>query len=118
MQRPTLSYPANLWFIGTDLLTTNGYGTEMSPNRHLVPLAEPPHYVIDPANSRGAFDDRTEHRLHVRGRTADDTKHLGSRDLMFQCFAQFRVAFLQLFEQADVLNRDHRLRSERFQKLN
>ena len=88
----------------------------MSPRNHSVPLAEPQHHVIDPTNPRRALDDGVEHRLHVRGRAADDAEHLGCRRLMLQGFAQFRVALLEFFEQPHVLDRDHRLIGEGFEQ--
>ena len=66
----------------------------MSPRNHNVPFVESQHYVINPANPRGALDDGVEHRLHVRGRAADDAKHLGRRRLMLQRLPQFRIALL------------------------
>ncbi len=81
----------------------------MSPQNRLVPLMESQHHVINPTNLRRALDDGIEHRLHVGGRAADDTEHLGGCCLMLQRLAQFRVALLDLFEQADVLDRDDRL---------
>ena len=67
----------------------------MSPRNHIVPLVEPQHHVINATNPGGALDDGVEDRLHIRGRTADDAKHLSGRRLMLQGFAQFRVAFLE-----------------------
>ena len=88
----------------------------MSPRNHIVPLVESQHHVIDSANPCGALDDGVEHRLHVRGRAADDAEYLGGCRLMLQRFAQFRVAFLDLFKQADVLDRDDRLVGEGFKQ--
>ena len=88
----------------------------MSPRNHHVPLAESQHYVIDPTNPRGALDDGVEHRLHVRRRAADDAEHLGGRRLMLQRLAQFRVALVEFLEQPHVLDRDHRLVGEGFEK--
>ena len=84
----------------------------MSPRNHSVPLVESQHHVINPTNPRSALDDGVEHRLHIRGRAADDAEHLGRRRLMLQGLAQFCVAFLQLFEQPDILDGDHRLVGE------
>ena len=88
----------------------------MSPQNHSVAIAEPQHHVIDPANPRRALDDGVEHRLHVRGRAADDAEHLGRCGLMLQRLAQFRVALAEFLEQAHVLDGDHRLVGEGFQK--
>ena len=89
----------------------------MSPRNHRVALAESQHHVIDPTNLRRALDDGVEHRLHVRGRAADDAEHLGRCRLMLQRLAQFCVALLDLFEQPHVLDRDHGLSGKGFKKL-
>ena len=111
-----LAHPVILWFINTDLGAANGYGTKMSPRNHSVPLAESQHHVIDPTHSGRALDDGIENRLHVRRRAADDAEHLGRRRLMLQRFAQFCVALLDFLEQAHVLDRDHGLIGEGFEK--
>ena len=89
MKRAMLAHPAILWLINTDLDAANWYGTKMSPRNQIVPLAESQHHVIDPTNLGCALDDGVEHRLHVRGRAADDAEHLGRRRLMLQGLAQF-----------------------------
>ena len=88
----------------------------MSPRNHNVPLAESQHHVIDPTNPRGALDDGVKDRLHVRRRAADDAEHLGRCRLMLQGLAQFCIAFLQFFEQPDVLDGDDGLVGEGFEK--
>src|SRR5262249_32640880 len=104
------------WLINTDLDTTSGYGygTNMSPRNHTVPLVEPQLHVINAANPGGTLDDGVKDWLYVRRRAADDAKHLGRCCLMFQGFAQFRVALLDLLEQPHVLNCNHRLVGENF----
>ena len=77
---------------------------------------ESQHHVIDSTNPRRALDDGVEHRLHVRGRAADDAEHLGRCRLMLQGLAQFCVALLEFFEQPHVLDGDHRLVGEGFEK--
>ena len=75
--------PAISWLIDTDLYADrSGYGSKMSPRDEVVPLAEAQPYVIDPADPGGALNDRVEHRLHVRGRAADNAEHFGGRCLM------------------------------------
>ena len=111
-----LAYPAILWLINTDLDVGDRYGTKMSPHNHSVPLVEPQHHVIDPTNPGGALDDGVEDRLHVRRRAADDAEHLGRRRLMLQRLAQFRVALAEFLEQPHVLDGDHRLVGEGFEK--
>ncbi len=88
----------------------------MSPRNMLIALAESQHHVIDPANLRRALDDSIEYRLHVGRRAADDAEHLGRRRLMLQRLAQFRVAFLDFFEQPHVFDGDHRLVGKGFEK--
>jgi hypothetical protein len=88
----------------------------MSPGNHTLLLPESQHYIINSTNPHGALDDGVEHRLHVGRRTADDAEHLGRRRLMLQSLAQFRVALLDLLEQSHVLDGDHSLIRERFEK--
>src|SRR5262249_1687911 len=111
-----LAHPAILWCINTDLRRRHKHGPKMSPQNHSVPLVESKCYIIDPTNSGGALDDGVEHRLHVRGRAADDTEHLGGCRLMLEGFAQFGVALLQFLEQPDVLDGDDGLGRESFEK--
>src|SRR5262245_33199725 len=93
-----LAHPVISWLINTDLFAANGgYGSKMSPHKHGVAFGESERDIIDSANTGGALDNGIEHRLHVRGRAADDAEDFGSRSLMLQRFAQFRVGGLQLF---------------------
>src|SRR5262245_47276082 len=98
-----LSHPAIYWSINTDLWAANWYGTKMCPSNQFAFITKAQQHVIDPANSRCALDDSVENWLHVRRRPANDAEHLGCRRLMLQCFAQFRVALLDFFEQAHIL---------------
>ena len=111
-----LAHPAKLWLINTDLDAADGDRTKMSPRNHNVAFTESQHDVIDPTNLRRALDDGVEHRLHVRGRAADDAEHLGRCGLMLQRLAQFRVTLLEFFEQPDVLDGDDRLVGEGLEK--
>jgi hypothetical protein len=77
VERTMFTYQANLWRIRTDLIAADRHGTKMSPRKGSVSLVESQHDVIDPADPGCAFDDGIEHRLHVRGRPADDAEHLG-----------------------------------------
>src|SRR5262249_34684103 len=98
------------WLINADLNASNGRnGSEMSPGNQSVSFLESQHYIIDSTNSRGALDDGVEDRLHVRGRAANDAKHLGSCRLMLQRLAQLCIALLQFFEQPHVFDGDHGL---------
>ena len=112
-----LAHPAKLWLIDTDLDAADGYGTKMSPQNHSVPLAESQHHVIDPTNPRRALDDGVEHRLHVRGRAADDAEHLGRCRLMLQRLAQFCVALLSSLNKPHILDGDHGLVGEGFEQF-
>ena len=94
----------------------NNYRTKVSPRSHHIALAESQHHVVNPTNPGRALDDGVEDRLHVRRRAADDPEHLGRRSLMLQRLAQFRIALLQFFEQADVFNCYHGLVREGLEK--
>src|SRR5262245_29777004 len=113
-----LANPTNLGLIDIYLDATNRYGTKMSPWNRSVSFIEPQHYVINPTNSGGAFDNRVEHRLHVRRRAADDPEHLGRCRLMLQGLPQFRVALLDLLEQPHILDGNHRLIRESLKQFN
>jgi hypothetical protein len=115
-----LANPAMLWLINIDLDPASGYGygTNMGPRNHGVPLAESQHHVINPTNPGGALDDGVEDRLYVRGRAADNAEHLGRCRLMLQGLAQFRVALAEFPEQSHVFNGDHSLVGEGFEKGN
>ena len=76
VESAVLSRPAGPWRIDTNLETANWHRTEMGPHNQNGPLTESQQHVINPTNPGRAFDNRIEHRLHVRWRTADDTKHL------------------------------------------
>src|SRR5262249_6052124 len=96
MERAMRAHPAKLWLINTDFFAANGYGygTNMSPRNHTVPLVEPQLHIINAANPGGTLDDGVEHRLHVRRRAADDAEHFGRCRLMLQGLPQFCVPFL------------------------
>src|SRR6185437_11034865 len=111
-----LAHPLILWLIDTDLEAAHGYGTKMSLRYHTLTVVESQHHIIDPTNPGGALDDGIEHRLHVRGRTADDTEHLGSGGLVLQRLAQFCVALLQLVEEPYVLDGNDCLIGKRFEE--
>ena len=89
-----LAHPAKLWLINTDLDAGNGYRDQNEPAKpDCSPrgVAAPRHQSHKPApRSRRCI----EHRLHVRGRAADDAEHLGRCRLMLQGLAQFCVALL------------------------
>ena len=88
-----LAHPVKLWRVNTDLRGGQWYRDQNEPAGPSRSLREVEHHIVNPTNSRGALDDGVEHRLHVRGRAADDAEHLGRRRLMFQGLAQFCVAF-------------------------
>ena len=60
---------------------------------------------------------RLEHRLDVGRRARDDAQDLAGRRLLLQRLGEVAVARLQLLEQADVLDRDHRLVGEGLEQL-
>src|SRR5262249_59297468 len=84
-----LADPAKVRLINTDFHAANGYRyrTNMSPHDHGVLLNKTQHHITDPTNPCRAFDDRIEHRLHVRRRAADDAEHLCRCRLMLQGLA-------------------------------
>jgi hypothetical protein len=90
-----LAHPANVRSVNTCLDGTDGHGAKMSPRNHHVPSLKSQVYVIYPTNPAGALDDGVEDRLHVRGRAADDAKHLGGCRLISEP-PQFRC-ILDLF---------------------
>ena len=92
VERAVFTHPTELRLINADLDAASGYGTKMSPRYHSVSFMESQHYIVYPANPRGALDDGIQHRLHVRGRAADDAEHLGRCRLMLQGLPQFCVA--------------------------
>jgi hypothetical protein len=61
------------------------------------------------AQNAGPFGDRVEHRLDICRRAADDAQDLGRRGLPVE-------RLLRFVEQADVLDRDHRLVGEDLQQ--
>ena len=61
------------------------------------------------AQLRSAFGDRVQHRLHVGGRTRDDTQDLANRRLLLE-------SSLGLVEQPHILDRDRCLIGERLDK--
>src|SRR5262249_33879635 len=114
MERAMLANPAMVWLINIDLDAANRDGTKMSPRRHNISVAESQQHVIDPTNPSSTLDDGVEHRLHVRGRAADDPEHFGRCRLMLQRLARFCVTFLQFLDQRYVFNGHHALIREGF----
>src|SRR4030095_4826133 len=120
VERAMLAHPAKLWRINTDLFAANGngYGTKMCPQNHGVPLVESQHHVINPTNLCRALDNCVQDRLHVRGRAADNTQHLGRCRLMLQRFAKFLIALLEFLEEPDIFDGDDGLVGEGFEQRN
>ena len=116
MERAVLAYPVKLWSIDNARGTGIRYRPKMSPQDHSIPLVKSQYHIIDPTNPGRALDDGVEHRLHVRGRPADDAEHFGSRRLMLQRLAQFCIALLQFLEQPHVLDGDHGLVGKGFEE--
>ena len=61
------------------------------------------------AESGCIFRDRIQHGLNICRRASDDAQDLTRRRLLLQ-------RFFELLEQSDVLDRDHRLIGEGFEK--
>ena len=71
------------------------------------------------SHSRAAFaDDRIQYWLNVRRRAGDNTRNFAGRSLLLQRLGEIAVAFLQLFEQPHVFDRDHSLIGESLDQLN
>ena len=68
------------------------------------------------AQASGALRHGVEHGLDVGRRARDDAQDLACRRLLLQRLGQVAVARLQFLEQADVLDRDHRLVGERLEQ--
>src|SRR5262249_46424358 len=66
--------------------------------------------VVCVAHSSGALSDSVQYWLNIRGRASDDSQNFTRRSLLFQ-------RLLQLLEQSNILDGDHRLISESFEKL-
>src|SRR5262249_14880439 len=118
VERAVLAHPAKLCLINTELNAAHGYGywTKMSPCSHCVPFAKPQYHIVNSTNPRRAVNDGGEDRLHVSRRAADDAEHFGGCCPVLQSLAQFRVALLQFFEEADILDGDHGLIGEGFEE--
>src|SRR5688572_6308498 len=112
MECALLAQPARYRLVDTYLDTSRSYRTKMSPQNHSIAFAESQHHVINSTNLSSARHNRIEHRLHISRRAADDAEHFGSRCLMLQGLAQFRVALLDLLKQPDVFDGDGRLVSK------
>ena len=68
---------------------------------------------VDTANKfDGRRDQRIKHRLQIERRAADDLEHFGRRGLLLQRLGEIARARLHFFEQARVLDGDHRLVGE------
>ena len=66
--------------------------------------------IIGVAQPRGIFCNSIQHRLNIRRRAGDDAQDFTRRSLLLQ-------RFLEFLEQPHVLDRDHRLVGEGFEKL-
>ena len=69
------------------------------------------------AQPRGGLQQRVEHRMQVEGRAADDLQHVARRGLVFERFLQIAGALVQLGEQPNRFDRDHRLIGKGLQQL-
>src|SRR5262244_3656329 len=102
MKRASLPHPTEQLRVNANLDRAMMYGAKMSPGNHDISRTKPKMYIVDPTNPGGAFNNGVEHRLHIRGRPADDAKHLCRCRLMLQGFTQFCITLLDFFEQTDV----------------
>ena len=75
------------------------------------------------AQAQRAFQDRVDDGLKLSRRRGDDAQDVGGRRLLLQClgdlpmaFLEVGVALLQLTEQANIRDGDHRLVRERLQR--
>jgi len=50
VKRAVLPHPTDMGLITTDLSAADGYGTNMGPRNHDVPLVKSQQHIIDPAN--------------------------------------------------------------------
>src|SRR5262249_56795349 len=69
------------------------------------------------AEPERVLGDRLEHGLHVRLGRADDPEDLTRRRLLLEGLRQVAVAYVQLLEQAHVLDGDDGLVGERLHQL-
>src|SRR5262245_32540955 len=77
----------------------------VSTQSKYIPIDQSNHRIVGTAYARGIFSNRVQHGLDIRGRAGNYAENLTRRRLLFQ-------RFLELFEQPDVLNRDHGLVGE------
>ena len=83
-----------------------------------VAVANADDAAVRAAEFDGGGDQRVEHRLQVERRPADDLQHVGRRGLQLQQASErSSVLRLNLFEQADVLDRDDGLVGKRSDEL-
>ncbi len=75
------------------------------------------HAEIGSAKVHRLAEHRVEHGYQVAGRAADDAQDFGGRGLLLQRFGKFLRSRLNLIEQANIFDRDHRLVGERAQQL-
>ena len=73
--------------------------------------------VVSSAEASGALDHRVQDRLEIRRRPADHAQDLRGRRLLLERLREVGVARLQLLEETDVLDGDHRLGGEGLEKL-
>ena len=74
------------------------------------------HRIARCTETHGALRDSLQHRLELGRRPGDDPKNVRGRRLAVERGCQIAVARLQLLEQADVLDGDHRLVGEGFEE--
>ena len=72
--------------------------------------------LVGTAQSRRVLDECLQHGLKVERRTADHLQDLARRGLLVEGLGEVAVARLQLLEEPDVLDGDHRLVGERLEE--
>ena len=95
------------------------FGGVTIAGHEVEPLAVVPKDLADGALAQAgpALSDRVEHGLGVGGRAGDDPQDLAGGGLLLEGLGQLAVAGLDLGEQADVLDGDHRLGREGLQEI-
>src|SRR5215475_4822355 len=73
--------------------------------------------LVSIALARSCFNQRIKNRLQVKGGAADELEHIGGGGLLLKRFGKIPCSRLHLFKQPNVLDCDHCLVGEGFNKL-
>ena len=90
----------------------------MSAYVQFVAMLQDKNGIISFAKIAGAFDDGSEHRLHIGRGGGDHVEDVGAAGLVSQRLFEIVRLGLHFFEQLHVLDRDHSLIGEDFQEIN